>query len=127
MSAHSPWEVHAQFEAAFNAHDIEGLLALYEPNATLIVGSRPVHGRESIGTSFQSLLASGPEIRLRTLAVIESGEGLALLHGEWEVQRSKFAESQLATQGVSAEVIRRQSDGTWLFIIDNPYMPTNPG
>ena len=45
MSAHSPWEVHAQFEAAFNAGDIEGLLALYEPNAILIVGAegeRPV-------------------------------------------------------------------------------------
>ncbi len=87
------------------------VLALHGPNATLIVGGGPVHGRGSIGTKFQSLLASGPEIRLRTVVVIESREGLALLHGEWQVQRSKLAESQLATQGVSAAVIRRQPDG----------------
>jgi len=28
--------------------------------------------------------------------------------------------------GNSTEVVRRQSDGTWLFVIDNPHGAENP-
>jgi hypothetical protein len=30
MSAHSPAEIHALFQNAFNLHDIEALISLYE-------------------------------------------------------------------------------------------------
>lgn len=42
---------------------------------------------------------------LDTWAVIESGEGLAVLHGEWSLGPPS------ATQGMSTEVVRRQPDG----------------
>ena len=42
---------------------------------------------------------------LDTRAVIESGEGLAVLHGEWPLGPPS------ATQRMSTEVVRRQPDG----------------
>jgi hypothetical protein len=31
--------------------------------------------------------------------------------------------AEIATRGLSTEVARKQPDGTWLFVIDNPYTP----
>jgi len=59
---------------------------------------------------------------LTTRSVIATADGLAVLHGEWVVQRDPSGES--ATRGISTEVVRRQDDGTWLFVIDNPYTPS---
>ena len=36
MPATEPEQIHRLFEQAFNAADLEGLLALYEPDATLV-------------------------------------------------------------------------------------------
>lgn len=36
MTARTPVETHAVFQKAFNAGDLDGLMALYEPDATLI-------------------------------------------------------------------------------------------
>jgi hypothetical protein len=60
---------------------------------------------------------------LTTRSIIESRDGLALLHGEWVVRRASATESQLTTRGLSTEVVRKQPDGTWQFVIDNPYTP----
>jgi ketosteroid isomerase-like protein len=48
MPACSPAEIHRLFEHAFNLGDVEALVALYEPNAVLVVAGQDVIGRESI-------------------------------------------------------------------------------
>jgi uncharacterized protein (TIGR02246 family) len=125
MSAHTPTEIHALFQNAFNLRDIETLVSLYEPDATLMVGGKQVIGRENIRIAFHSILSVGAQMSLTTRSIMESRDGLALLHGEWIVQRTTATEPQLTTQGLSTEVVRRQPDGTWLFIIDNPYTPVH--
>jgi uncharacterized protein (TIGR02246 family) len=124
MTAHSPSEIHALFQDAFNRGDADALTSLYEPGAVLMVRGEPVTGRENIRMAYRSMLSrSGLRMRLTTRSIIESPDGLALLHGEWSVQREEPTEAQRTTQGLSAEVVRRQPDGAWLFIIDNPYSP----
>ena len=125
MSAHSPTEIHALFENAFNLADVEALISLYEPDAILMVGGKQVIGRENIGAAFHSMLSAGVRMTLTTRSIIESRNGLAVLHGEWVVQRTTTTEPQLTTQGLSTEVVRRQPDGSWMFIIDNPYTPAH--
>jgi ketosteroid isomerase-like protein len=60
---------------------------------------------------------------LETRAVVESQQGLAVLHGGWVVEPATGMGAELATRGLSTEVVRKQPDGTWLFVIDNPYTP----
>jgi uncharacterized protein (TIGR02246 family) len=117
MHASTPQEVHVLFERAFNAGDVDAILALYEPGAVLVTGGKPVTGHDDIRAAFNGFLSSGVRMKLDTRAVIESGEGLAVLHGAWSLSPPS------GTSGVSTEVVRRQPDGSWKFVIDNPSTP----
>jgi ketosteroid isomerase-like protein len=112
MNARSPAEIHVLFQDAFNRGDVDALTSLYERNATLLVGRMQMTGRENIRATFHSLLADVAQITLTTRSVIESLEGLAVLHGECSVQRMTPAEPERQTQGLSTEVVRKQPDGS---------------
>src|SRR5712675_1726117 len=85
MPASTPQEIHFLFERAFNIGDVEAILALYEPGAVLVAGGKPVTGHDGIRDAFNVFLSSGARMKLDTRAVIESGEGLAVLHGAWSL------------------------------------------
>ena len=91
--------------------------ALYEPGAVLVAGGKPVTGHDGIRDALNVFLSSGARMKLDTRAVVESGEGLAVLHGAWSLGPPS------TTQGLSTEVVRRQPDGSWMFVIDNPNTP----
>jgi uncharacterized protein (TIGR02246 family) len=113
MRAHSSTEIHTLFQDAFNAGDVEELTSLYEPDAILMVGGKQVKGRENIRAAFHSMCSVGVQMSLTTRSVIESRDGLAILHGEWVVHRTTASEPQPTTQGVSTEVVesRRMAPG----------------
>jgi ketosteroid isomerase-like protein len=119
MPAHTPSEVHVVFLDAFNRGDVEALVALYEPTAVLVTRDGSVVGHHTIREAYQRMLVGGPRMDLETRAVVESGEGLAVLHASWTYRRGGTA-----TPGLSTEVVRRQPDGMWLFVIDEPRTPT---
>jgi ketosteroid isomerase-like protein len=56
------------------------------------------------GKAFETLFAAGD---------------LALVHGSWTMA---FPDGRTA-EGATAEVLRRSTDGTWKFVIDNPDGP----
>ena len=116
MSASTPQEIHFLFERAFNI-GCRSDTGLYEPGAVLVAGGKPVTGHDRIREALNIFLSGGARMKLDTRAVIESGEGLAVLHGAWSLGPST------ATQGLSTEVVRRQPDGSWMFVIDNPNTP----
>ena len=122
MPAHTPVEIHTLFLQAFNRRDIEALVALYEPNAVLLVDGNEVVGHESIRKAYERSLAIRGRMTLETRAAVESG-GLAVLHAGWMIEPPPGMAVEVATRGVSTEVVRKQRDGTWLFVIDNPYTP----
>ena len=119
MTARTPAGLHALFQEAFNRGDVDALVSLYEREAILIVGGEQVSGPENLRAALASLVSAGGTMTLRTHSIEESPTGLALLHGDWVVHRSGGHQT---TRGMSAEVARRQPDGRWLFVIDNPYM-----
>jgi hypothetical protein len=80
MPASTPQEIHFHFERAFNIGDVEAILALYEPSAVLVAGGKPT-GHGGIRDALNVFLSSGARMKLDARAVIESGEGLAVLHG----------------------------------------------
>lgn len=57
MPAYHPAEIHSLFRRAFNAGDVGSLVALYEPNAVLVVDGKNVIGRENICEVFEDLFA----------------------------------------------------------------------
>jgi ketosteroid isomerase-like protein len=123
MPAHQPIDLHALFAQAFNRGELDELLALYEPNATIVVGGESVAGHNSLRAALQRWLAAGGQMALDTRAVIEGPDGLVVLHGAWAIASPETAASATVRRGLSTEVARRQSDGTWRFVIDNPHTP----
>jgi uncharacterized protein (TIGR02246 family) len=122
MTAHTPQEVHELFLDAFNRADLDALAALYEANGVLATQAEMAVGREAIREAYWRILSNGGRMELRTRTVLDSGDGLALLHAAWTFHRNGTAIS-----GISTEVVRRQGDGSWLFVLDEPGTPENPG
>ena len=75
MPAYQPADLHKLFRAAFNRGDLEALVALYEPDATLVVRGAPVTGADSILTTLESWLSRKGQMQLETRVVIESRNG----------------------------------------------------
>jgi len=57
---------------------------------------------------------------LRVTRVLEAG-GLALVAGNWSFTGTAPDGSAVNLTGHNADVLRRQPDGTWRFVIDNPW------
>lgn len=48
-------------------------------------------------------------------------EDLALLSAEWKIETTNEKGERTEIKDVSAEVVRKQENGTWLYVIDNPF------
>lgn len=92
-----------------NAGDVDGLVALYEPDAVLALPDGQVAtGSNEIRRTYERLVADKPVFTPgRQLRTVRNGD-LAL------------TSTQLANGGVTVEVARRQADGTWLWTLDQP-------
>ena len=97
---------------------------MYEPNALLSPEpGRVVTGTDAIREAYRTFLAIKPKIEVETLGAFESGEGIAMLHGRWVLTATLPDGSAMRNEGRNSEVLRRQADGGWLFLIDNPFTP----
>jgi ketosteroid isomerase-like protein len=100
--------------AFLQAGDLDGLMGLYEDDAVFADLDGSVRGVADIRAAHQGFLDSGLALTLNDFAAFEA-DGVALVHWSWTVRRRDGT----SMEGVSAEVLRRQADGTWKFIIDN--------
>ena len=121
MPATAPEQIHQLFESAFNAADIDGLMELYESNAALIAQPGSVdHGSEQVRVALQGFLALKGRITLNTRLVFTVGD-LAYLSNTWSLNGTGPDGNPVALGATTAEVARRQADGTWRYVIDNAW------
>ena len=119
MPATEPEQIHGLFEQAFNAGDIEALLALYEPDAALVPQPGAIaEGSAAIRESLRWFLDRGGRISLETKLVLRVGD-LAYLANRWALTGATMPDGSPAELGATtAEVARLQPDGSWLHVID---------
>ena len=121
MPATAPEQIHQLFESAFNAADIDSLMELYESNAALIAQPGSVdHGSEQVRAALQGFLALKGRITLNTKLVFTVGD-LAYLSNTWSLNGTGPDGNPVALGATTAEVARRQADGTWRYVIDNAW------
>ncbi|SUA79541.1 SnoaL-like domain [Nocardia otitidiscaviarum] len=107
--ATDPNDLGKYFIERANAGDVDGLVALYEPNAVLAFppGSLAT-GHAEIRKVYEQFVAAAPVLTPgRQHPVLVSGD-LAL------------TASTLTTGEITVEIARRQPDGSWLWAVDQP-------
>ena len=122
VPATSPEQLHRAFQDAFNRGDLESIVALYEPRAVVASPGGPLEGTHAIREWYRGVLAARPSIDVQTLSVNRVGD-LAMLYGKWIVHEAGPDHRQVRREGRNTETARRQSDGRWLFVIDDPGAP----
>jgi enoyl-CoA hydratase len=120
MCVNDPEALGRLFAERVNAGDLSGLLALYEDGATLVgPDGGTASGSDAIRERLEALLAMTPEITLTSCRAVMAGD-LALMSSRWRMSLGGEGDGSTGFDGTSTEVARRQADGGWLYVIDNP-------
>lgn len=113
----SPDKMNETFARAFNSRDVDRLLALYEPAASLRTdaSTATATGRSEIGAKLAELL--------NLAGTMVSENNFCIQHGRIALLRADYAlrdtEGAVIMSGSSAEIVRQQIDGSWLYVIDH--------
>ncbi len=109
QSAKEPEDLARFFVERANAGDVEGLVARYEPDAALACGDgKVVVGSDQIRQFYAALLSSRPQFTPGVQAPALRNGDIAL------------TSSHLGNGNTTAEIARRQPDGSWLWAVDQP-------
>jgi len=121
MQATTARQVHELFVERFNAKNLDGMLELYETNAVILPPGAPevVSGHTAIRKVLEGILALDGEMNNVIVRVIGQ-QDVAILYSRWTLCGTGLDGSPVTIGGTTSDVVRRQSDGSWRFAIDNP-------
>jgi|SRR5437588_11810343 uncharacterized protein (TIGR02246 family) len=125
MSANTPAELLSLLEEKINAGDLQAIVACYEPEAVFVLPEDQggeARGRDAISQAYDQFLAAKPTITLNATVTVEAS-GVAVMLGDWTVEGTSTEGNPADASGKFRDVARQQPDGTWLYIIDNPFRP----
>jgi uncharacterized protein (TIGR02246 family) len=112
------------YQDAFNRADLDALVALYEPQATLVPQAGQVaSGLAAIREALSGFLALKGRMQIEEIEperVVLAGD-LALLGGSWTLTGIGPNGAPVTMAGRATDVLRRQPDGTWRWLIDAPF------
>jgi uncharacterized protein (TIGR02246 family) len=117
-------QIHSTIEtnnATVSAGDIEGALATFEPTAVLLAQpGTPAMGTPALREAFKQFTALAPKITVMDHEVIQAGD-IALHQSIWKMSGQTPDGKAFEQSGFSVVVLRKQADGRWLMVIDNPF------
>lgn len=121
-----PLEVSQAFERHFNAADLDRLAKLYAKNG-VFVPAPGVQLRDpaQIRGALTQFLAPKLPIKMTVRQVYEAGD-TALVVFDWTIKGTGADGKPVDLSGTGADVVARQADGTWLYVIDNPFGVAQP-
>lgn len=105
-SVYDPQDLERVLVTRQRAGDVDGMVALYESHAVLDHGGDLAIGHNAIRKVFAELVASGRKFA-------SGNQQPAIIGGDLALTSTRLPDGT-----VTAEVARRQSDGTWLWVID---------
>lgn len=117
----TPEQVLQSIVDGINTGNLDGLMSLYEPEAAFAAQPGSLaHGLAGVRQSLAAFIGMKGKLDLRVTRVLEAG-GLALVTGVWSFAGTAPDGVPVTLTGHNADVLRRQADGSWRFVIDNPW------
>jgi len=117
MPVTRPEDMAQSFAEAFNSGNVDAVLALYESNAVLAAPpGQLASGIDAIREALRGFLALKGKLAIESRYCIR-----ALTSSKWSLRGTGPDGKPIEMGGKSAEVVRRQADGRWLYILDHPF------
>jgi uncharacterized protein (TIGR02246 family) len=121
MSNSTPEQVLASIVDGINSGNLDSLMPLYESQAAFAAQPGSLkHGLAGIRESLAGFIAMKGTLDLKVTRVLEAG-GLALVTTAWSFAGAGPDGNPVKLAAKSADVLRRQADGSWRLVIDNPW------
>jgi ketosteroid isomerase-like protein len=121
MSTATPEQVLESIVTGINTGDLESLMPLYENNAAFATQPGSLApGAAGIGEALNGFISLNGKLDLDVTRVLEVDD-LALVVGVWSFDGTGPDGEPVHLEAQNADVLRRQPDGTWRFVIDNPW------
>jgi uncharacterized protein (TIGR02246 family) len=117
----TPAEVLNSVAEGINTGNLDSLMTLYEADACF--ASQPgqlAKSPESVRQSLRSFIDLKGKLDLKVKKVLQASD-LALVTTEWSFSGTGPDGNPVSMAAKSADVLRHQADGTWRFVIDNPW------
>jgi ketosteroid isomerase-like protein len=117
----TPEEVFDLQVKEFNKGNMSFLMTLYENGACF--ASEPgqvVEDLKNIRQSLQSFIDMRSKLEAKVKRVLQAND-LTLLITEWSINGTKPDGKSINLTGRGTVILRRQSDGNWLMVIENPW------
>lgn len=117
-------EVYSTIEkmvTAFESKDIDGVLSTYEKNAIVMFEpGKPITGHEALRQAFTQFVNFNPKYTFFSHEVYISGD-IATHIAPWKMVGTLPDGNKIEQNGLSVAILRKQTDGSWLMIQDNPH------
>ena len=121
MSTATPVKVLESIVTGINAGDLESLVPLYESDAAFATQPGSLaHGAPGISDALRGFISMNGTLDLEVTRVLEVDD-LALVVGVWSFDGTGPDGEPVRLEARNADVLRRQTDGSWRFVIDNPW------
>lgn len=106
---------------AFHKGDIKGVMGSYESQATVVFEpNKPASDMDQIRQMFEGAFQLNPAFTYSGHDVIVTGD-IALHIAPWQMKGNAPDGTEIAQSGLSVAVLRKQPDGSWRMVIDNPH------
>ena len=121
MSTATPEQVLASIVTGINTGDLDSLMPLYETEAAFATQPGSLApGAPGVREALSGFISMKGKLDLDVTRVLEVDD-LALVIGDWSFNGTGPDGEPVQLAAQNADVLRRQPDGTWRFVIDNPW------
>lgn len=107
--------------SSFEQGDLDTVMQTYETSQTIMFQpGEPVSDPDGARKGFEQFLTVSPKFSYSGHEVIVEGD-IAIHIAPWQMTGTDPSGNAVTGEGLSIAVLRRQADGSWKMVIDNPH------
>ena len=119
----SPRELLALLGKFITARDVDSVMAIHEQNAALVEwGGKVARGYDEVRQVYVDFFETDPDLKVQALQIVDAG-GVAIILGSYTLDYTNANGKIVSVGGKFGDIVRQQPDGSWLYLLDNPYAP----